>query len=308
MFEKLFEKRGLSLDRLRSFLEVAAAGGIARAARGDAVRQSQFSRQIGELEVFFGVELVERQGRGLGLTEAGRALAAVAREQLLGLEDFRAHCEAAPRTFRIGAGDSLLQWVILPRLARFQELFPRTQLQLFNLRSSDIADRLADLRLDFGLARASILRPPLKHAPAGEVRYALFIPRRLWPGGRLDQHRLMAALPWVTLGSDGEFMAQIQAAATAHGLALRFKLVTESFPQAARAVHTGQYAAILPLHARPDFPPGEVKIVEAPFLRKTGRRVVLAWNPRLLRVRTGAEQAAQCLRELLEVPAVRTRG
>lgn len=302
MFEQLFSKRGLSLDRLKSFLEVAAAGGIARAARGDAVRQSQFSRQIGELEAFFGIELVARQGRGLQLTEAGRSLAAVAREQLMGLEDFRSHCAAAPRTFRIGAGDSLLQWVILPRLARFQELFPRTQLQLFNLRSGEIAQRLADLRLDFGLARSSIVRAPLKGAPVGEVRYGLFIPRRLWPGGRPSEVRLMAELPWVTLGSDGEFMGQVAAEAEAQGVSLAFKLVTESFPQAARAVHTGHYAAILPLHARGDFSPEEVKVVEAGFLRKAARRVVLAWNPRLLRVRSGAEQAAHCLRELIDIP------
>jgi DNA-binding transcriptional LysR family regulator len=298
MFEKLFENRGLSLDRLRSFLEVAAAGGISRAARGDAVRQSQFSRQIGELEAFFGIELVGRQGRGLQLTEAGKSLAAVAREQLMGLEDFRAHSAASPRTFRIGAGDSLLQWIILPRLARFQELFPRTQIQLFNLRSSDIAERLADLRLDFGLARASILRPPLKHAPAGDVRYALFIPKKLWPQGRPSEPKLMAELPWVTLGSDGEFMSQIQTAAVTHGLELQFKLVTESFPQAARAVHTGHYAAILPLHAQSDFDASEIRVVEAKFLKKTGRKVVLAWNPRLLRVRTGAELALNGLRKL----------
>jgi len=301
MFEQLFSKRGLSLDRLKSFLEVAAAGGIARAARGDAVRQSQFSRQIGELEAFFGVELVARQGRGLELTGAGRALAAVAREQMLGLEDFRARCEDEPRVFRIGAGDSLLQWVLLPRLARFQELFPRTQLHLFNLRSGDIAQRLADLRLDFGLARASILRPPLRHAAAGEVRYALFIPQRLWPGGRPTEARLMAELPWVTLGSDGEFMAQVLAGAGALGLKPAFRLVTESFPQAARAVHTGHYAGILPLHARSDFPEGGVRVVEARFLKNAARKVVLAWNPRLLRVRSGAEQAAACLKELIQI-------
>lgn len=303
MFERLFARRGLSLDRLRTFLEVAAAGGIARAAAGDAVRQSQFSRQIGELEAFFEVELVVRQGRGLQLTEAGRALAAVAREQMLGLEDFRAHCEAAPRTFRIGAGDSLLQWVIVPQLARFQELFPRTEVQLLNLRSSEIARRLGDLRLDFGLARSSIIRAPLRGVPVGEVRYGLFIPCGLWPGGKVDERRLMRELPWVTLGSDGEFMAQVEAAAARQGIGLGFKLVTESFPQAARAVHTGHYAAILPLHARGDFCSEEVRVVEAAFLKKAARRVVLAWNPRLLRVRRGAEQAVACLRQLLRVRA-----
>ncbi len=63
MFEQLFAKRGLSLDRLRVLCEVADAGGIARAARNDPTRQSQFSRQLKELEDFFEVELTRRQAR-----------------------------------------------------------------------------------------------------------------------------------------------------------------------------------------------------------------------------------------------------
>ena len=47
-FEHLFDISGLSLDRLRSFLKVAEAGNLATAAQGDAVRQSQYSRQIKE--------------------------------------------------------------------------------------------------------------------------------------------------------------------------------------------------------------------------------------------------------------------
>ena len=56
-FEQLFDISGLSLDRLRSFLKVAEAGNLATAAQGDAVRQSQYSRQVKELEGFFGVAL-----------------------------------------------------------------------------------------------------------------------------------------------------------------------------------------------------------------------------------------------------------
>ena len=46
MFEHLFSERGLSLDRLKTLIEVARAGSIAGAARGDSARQSLYSRQI----------------------------------------------------------------------------------------------------------------------------------------------------------------------------------------------------------------------------------------------------------------------
>src|SRR5712671_4362044 len=84
MFSKLFAESGLSLDRLKALLEVGAAGSIVRAAGGDPVRQSQYSRQIKELEDFFRTRLIERQGKGTRLTESGRELARISRFFMLG--------------------------------------------------------------------------------------------------------------------------------------------------------------------------------------------------------------------------------
>jgi len=67
MFGKLFAESGLSLDRLRALLAVGAAGSIVKATDGDPVRQSQYSRQIKELEDFFRTRLIERQGKGTRL-------------------------------------------------------------------------------------------------------------------------------------------------------------------------------------------------------------------------------------------------
>lgn len=54
MATDLLSQGGLSLERLRSFCLVAEAGGVTKAAKGDAARQSQFSRQVKELEECFG--------------------------------------------------------------------------------------------------------------------------------------------------------------------------------------------------------------------------------------------------------------
>jgi hypothetical protein len=77
MFERLFAESGLSLDRLRALVAVGAAGSIVRAAGNDPARQSQYSRQIKELEDFFQTGLVERHGKGIRLTANGRELARI---------------------------------------------------------------------------------------------------------------------------------------------------------------------------------------------------------------------------------------
>ena len=62
-YSALFSKGGLSLDRLRNFVLISEAGGLSRAAGRDPTRMSLFSKQIKELESFFGTSLTIRQGR-----------------------------------------------------------------------------------------------------------------------------------------------------------------------------------------------------------------------------------------------------
>src|SRR5579871_2796074 len=99
MFTRLFAESGLSLDRLKSLLEVGAAGSIVKATAGDPVKQSQYSRQIKELEDFFRIKLVERHGKGIQLTSSGRELARISRFFLLGLSNFQRGCLQKSRRF-----------------------------------------------------------------------------------------------------------------------------------------------------------------------------------------------------------------
>ena len=63
---------GVSIDRLNTLCAVVEAGTIAAAAGPDLNRQSQFSRQIKELEKALGANLFERSGKTLKANETGR--------------------------------------------------------------------------------------------------------------------------------------------------------------------------------------------------------------------------------------------
>jgi DNA-binding transcriptional LysR family regulator len=117
MFERIFAESGLSLDRLRALLEVGAAGSIVKAASADPVRQSQYSRQIKELEDFFRTRLIERQGKGTRLTASGKELARISRFFMMGLSNFQRGCLAEEQTFRIGASATFIQQFLLPVLS-----------------------------------------------------------------------------------------------------------------------------------------------------------------------------------------------
>ncbi|MEI7929451.1 MAG: LysR family transcriptional regulator, partial [Verrucomicrobiales bacterium] len=105
MYKNIISQSGFSMDRLANFCAVADAGSIVGAAKGNTVLQTLISRQIRELEGLFGVELIRRRGRGLELTDAGRELATVGRENFKGLDDYAARCSGAAWTVRMVASN-----------------------------------------------------------------------------------------------------------------------------------------------------------------------------------------------------------
>ncbi|KJV35702.1 LysR family transcriptional regulator [Luteibacter yeojuensis] len=61
----------MDIEELRTFVEVADAGGVTQAARRLGVSKSIVSRRLSRLEEELGVQLLARTTRGAGLTEAG---------------------------------------------------------------------------------------------------------------------------------------------------------------------------------------------------------------------------------------------
>jgi DNA-binding transcriptional LysR family regulator len=179
MFARLFAESGLSLDRLRALLEVGAAGSIVKAADGDPVRQSQYSRQIKELEDFFRTRLIERQGKGTRLTSNGRELARISRFFMLGLSNFQRGCLAAEQTFRIGASATFIRQFLVPVLSGPPLLKGGTSYAAEVATDEEIERRLHDLTLDFGVVGNAALSRPLQTKALGEWRLELWVPRAL---------------------------------------------------------------------------------------------------------------------------------
>jgi DNA-binding transcriptional LysR family regulator len=84
----------LDVKRMRVLREVAAKGSFSAAAESLAYTQSAVSQQIAALEREAGTVLVQRNARGVRLTEAGRALVEHADVILARLDDARAELEA----------------------------------------------------------------------------------------------------------------------------------------------------------------------------------------------------------------------
>jgi DNA-binding transcriptional LysR family regulator len=296
MFESLFSERGLSLDRLKVLIEVRDAGSIAQAAPGDPVRQSQYSRQLRELSEFFGCEVAQRRGKILKLTAQGERLAELAREHLRSLADFRSECREESVAFTVGAGDSLIQWLVIPRLGRIMDAFPGTRFATSNLRTNEIVQQLTECRLDFGIIRKNAVAAGLKAVSLGMVTYVAVLPNALMPRKRkITLGQALAELPLATQTTDGQFTSGLREIAKSHGLPLTPALACQSFPQTMAAIKTGRFWSIVPEMAARDLPSDSVHQISDDALRSLAREATLAWNPRLVRIRPGASKVASAL-------------
>jgi DNA-binding transcriptional LysR family regulator len=278
-FDRIFDVSGLSLDRLRTFLRVVEAGNLTRAARGDQTKQSQFSRQIKELENFFGVALTRRVGRQIEITEEGHRLALVIRRHFRELDDFRETMAGRSVSVRFGTQGSIIDWLLVPRLGVIREALGNAMVELEQLRTLDVVRAVADGRLDFGIVREDALPAETKRWRLGSVGYALFAANALWKGSATVQD-VIGKAPVADLLPGGQFTTRWQEWLTKEKLRPRALARVSSFTDLARVVQAGHAAAVLPEMAAVDLVPKKFKHEKIDDLKP--RMLVLIANARSL--------------------------
>jgi LysR family transcriptional regulator, nitrogen assimilation regulatory protein len=294
MFDDLFSKGGLSLDRLRGFMQMAQAGSIAKAAPGRSNQQSLISRQIRELEQFFGTELTKRKGKTLSLSAAGERLALLIREQLQDLEDFRKEQAGLPKSFVIGAGASVLEWLVVPALPAISNQLGEATLLTEVHRSRSMSDAVRDGRVDLAVIRQNAVPTGGASALIMKVRFHLCIPRVLLKRGTTEREAanpaLWQSLPFAAGRDGGQTDKAVREAMHDAGVDFRPRFECGSMLQVRQLVELGACAGTLPSLGVRGLDEKRVLILPFAPLRDFGRSLVLHWNPRQMR-RRGVETA-----------------
>jgi DNA-binding transcriptional LysR family regulator len=304
MNKELFSEHGLSLDRLKAFLDVVDAGSIVKAAGGDTNKQSQYSRQIKELEVFFGAELTRRKGRRIEITEEGERLSRLIRGAFTDLADFMADSKNEPRRAVISGGASVIEWMVVPSIARCRNALGNPVMETLSLRSADVVRALDDGKVDFGILREDSIPPSIDRVEIDTLSYKLFVPGKLAPktnprsGSGWD--KLLSEIPQARLLGGGRLRSAVDEAHQA--LVCRPNIIAEasSLLQMAAMVKSGQCAAILPHTAR--LAVGEnTKAIPLTGFLDYDRCLCVAYKPSAIAQRGWDEQTAQQLAKSLGV-------
>jgi LysR family transcriptional regulator, low CO2-responsive transcriptional regulator len=156
----------MDFDQLVTFLHVAKLGSFSRAGTKVFRTQSAVSAQIRQLEQEYGDKLLDRSGKAVRLTPAGRVMFSYA-ERLVRLRDESllavADQGAAPRgTLSIGANEATCLYVLPDVFAEYCRLYPQVQISIYRNFSYKIIEKLENGSIDVGIVTLPVKSPSLK--------------------------------------------------------------------------------------------------------------------------------------------------
>jgi DNA-binding transcriptional LysR family regulator len=125
-------KPQFTLEQVRSFVAVAETEHVSKAAASLFLTQGAVTQQLRHFERALGLQLLERAGRGVRLTDAGRALAIACRAALRSVEivedTARSMKTLESGSLDLGASPTCASYYLPSRLAAFSSRYPAVKL------------------------------------------------------------------------------------------------------------------------------------------------------------------------------------
>jgi DNA-binding transcriptional LysR family regulator len=187
--------RSLNLDQVRAFVEVVERGSFTAAAKELNLSQPAVTHQVHELERRFNVALVERLGKRVYPTEAGKKLIERARQLLeedsRTCEEMRKYDDGWLGRVRIGTSMTVLMYLLPPILRQLKTDHPKLDINIKAGLTSTTLQMLKTNALDFGLCAMPIPDPAFETVPLFKDELVAILPTSL---GRIPNNATPAFL------------------------------------------------------------------------------------------------------------------
>jgi DNA-binding transcriptional LysR family regulator len=153
-------KPRFTLEQLRSFLAVAETEHVSKAASSLYLTQGAVTQQLRNFERALGVHLLERDGRGVRLTDAGRSLAVACRAAMRSLEVLEETARAMKMleagSLQLGASPTCASYYLPLRLAEFSRQYPAVKLSVVVEPSATISAQVLAGAIDCGVIEGAV--------------------------------------------------------------------------------------------------------------------------------------------------------
>lgn len=223
----------MNLAQIEAFVHVAEHGSFSKAALVLGMAQPLLSRQVRALEVDLRETLLERHGRGVRLTEAGRRLLEHGQDilQLVqqAREDLQAQRDEPTGTVTLAVPPTQARLLTLPLIQAFQARWPGARLAVMEGFSTTLTEWLLTGRCDLALVYNPEPLQALEILPLRKESLCLYSPAGQAPAGPLTLERL-GQLPLVMPQRGQIFRSRLESAAAMAGVQLDVRWEVSSVP------------------------------------------------------------------------------
>ncbi len=166
----------MNVSQIEAFCTIADTGSVSEAARQLECNRTKLSMAIKAFEKELGVELFQRSGNNLTLSEAGKAIYKDCESILLTVSRIKNTCEQVSGEFAaevwIARDDSLPDSLWQDLAHKLNNRFPNTSFNLFLASSGDLANMVATQQVDFafGVDYERLDDPRISYQPLGKIR------------------------------------------------------------------------------------------------------------------------------------------
>lgn len=290
----------MDLKQLEYFVRVAELGSFTRASIALGVAQPALSRQVRLLEVELRQNLLDRNGRGVELTESGKLLlehgrgilhqVAVAREEM---GDARS---ALAGRVSVGLPPSLSRLITVPLTRAFLDHLPRAQLTLTEGFTVQMYEGLRVGNLDVAVLYNPVRSPDFEMSTLHEEELTLIAPRQVRDArvGGLPASlslREVAALPLILPSRPNVFRNLVDAEMARFGLRPQVMLQVDGLNAILDLVREGLGHAVLPAYTLSGFADASPFVLHAIHSPRIMSELNLVWSAR--RPATKTQRRAQ---------------
>ncbi|PRX92306.1 LysR family transcriptional regulator [Allonocardiopsis opalescens] len=275
----------LNLERLRTLHMVARHGSISAAAEVLHITTSAVSQQLAKLEREVGQRLLERNGRGVRLTEAAQLLVAHAERILSDVEraeaDLEAHRDAVVGHLSLAAFATAARGLAPGALARLRGRYPELRVELGEREPVESIQAVAHADIDLAIVQDWANAPLALHeglikSPLLEDVLDVALPQGHALAGRpwVDLEEL-AAEPWVAWRRGSICYDWLLHTLRSRNCEPYIAHTAAECPTQLALVAAGLGAAIVPRLGRGPVPPGVVMVGVQP---RVTRHVYAVWR------------------------------
>ena len=298
----------LDTKALRYFTAVASHRSYTLAAASLRITQPAVTRQIQAIEREFGVRLFRREGRHIVASEAGQVLLEQASEILERIDAAGNLVKLAANEptgrLAIGAPSATGELLLPAAVASYRKKFPKVFVHLVTSYTGDLAEMLADGRLDMALIFGAPSHGDLELQPLVDSDLGLIAPRaellRKDPIGNRTEISLgeAAALPLIFPSRTQTLRIVVEQACAQIGVVPNVILESDSLALSKALVKTGQGFMFLgPSGVSQEVSQGELRYIA--FMPPT----IMKWRLSIATRRTKSSSLATRLmiREIMDV-------